>query len=64
MIRRADDNAKTVASRLKGYASLTAPLIEYYSQEGVLHQIDAMGEIEDVTRAIDKMVINFSSSRE
>ncbi len=43
--RRADDNAETVAQRLRGYHAETAPLIAYYDGKGLLKRIDAMGDI-------------------
>lgn len=46
MKRRADDNAKTVMSRLDAYHAQTAPLLRYYDAKAVLHTVDAMGEID------------------
>jgi adenylate kinase len=51
--RRADDNAETVASRLKVYHEQTAPLIAYYREQGLLRSIDGMAEIDSVTRALE-----------
>lgn len=50
--RRKDDNAETVASRLKEYHAETAPLIEYYSKAGQLRSVDGMADIEEVTASI------------
>ena len=50
--RRKDDNAETVASRLKEYHAETAPLIEYYSTTGKLRSVDGMADIDEVTAAI------------
>jgi adenylate kinase len=50
--RRKDDNAETVAARLKEYHSETAPLIAYYSQTGKLQAVDGMADIDSVTKAI------------
>ncbi len=52
MIRRADDNASTVMSRLDAYHEQTAPLITYYTDKGALRRVDAMGEITDIQDAI------------
>lgn len=54
--RRADDNAETVASRLKAYHAQTAPLIEYYHSHGVLKRTDAMGQINDIARNLQDLV--------
>jgi len=50
--RRKDDNAETVAARLKEYHAETAPLIDYYAQSGKLKSIDGMAGIDTVTAAI------------
>lgn len=50
--RRKDDNAETVASRLKEYHAETAPLIEYYSKAGQLRSVDGMADIDKVTASI------------
>ena len=51
-IRRKDDAAETVAARLKAYHAQTAPLLPYYRKRGVLHTVDGMAEIDEVTRQI------------
>ena len=53
MKRRADDNAETVAERLKAYHAETAPLIEYYERAGALTRIDAMGAIDEIAAALN-----------
>jgi adenylate kinase len=50
--RRKDDNAETVAARLKEYHAETAPLIAYYSKTGKLRAIDGMADIPNVTKSI------------
>lgn len=50
--RRADDNAATVAQRLKAYHAETAPLIAYYSATGKLKSIDAMADINLVSQSM------------
>ena len=50
--RRKDDNAETVAARLKEYHAETAPLIDYYAKSGKLKSIDGMADIDTVTASI------------
>lgn len=50
MKRRADDNAKTVMSRLDAYHAQTAPLLAYYGARDVLKKVDAMGDIDAIAR--------------
>jgi adenylate kinase len=55
-IRRADDNAETVKSRLDVYHAQTAPLLPYYRERGVLRQVDGMAEMTDVAAQIGRIL--------
>jgi adenylate kinase len=53
LYQRDDDQAETIANRLKVYAAATQPLVNYYAGRGLLVGIDATGPVDDVTsRAI------------
>lgn len=54
--RRKDDNAETVAARLKAYHEQTAPLLPYYEGRGVLKTVDGMAEIDEVGRQIEQVL--------
>jgi adenylate kinase len=56
MLRRADDKAETVASRLAAYHGQTAPLIDYYLGRDVLERIDSMREIKVIGDEIAKVM--------
>src|SRR5579875_2260341 len=49
LYQRDDDHPDTVRHRLEVYAAQTAPLIEFYRDEGKLVAINAVGAVEDVT---------------
>ncbi|MFY9629096.1 MAG: adenylate kinase [Methylocystis sp.] len=51
---REDDSPEVLHKRLSAYRELTAPLIAYYRQQGVLRSVNGMAAIGDVTAAIDK----------
>jgi adenylate kinase len=51
---RADDNEAVVRHRLEVYALDTAPLVDVYAQRGVLAQVDALGDIAEVTERIEQ----------
>ena len=55
-LRRADDNADTVKTRLSAYHEMTAPLIDYYNGQGLLHVVDGTVEIEKVTSSIKALL--------
>ena len=49
---RSDDNEETVANRLRVFDEATRPLVDYYRNRGLLHEVDAAPEAEQVTAAI------------
>lgn len=53
---RIDDNAETVAQRLKAYHAETAPLIQFYREKDALKSVDAMENIEAVERSLSALV--------
>lgn len=49
---RTDDTEDVVRHRQQVYADQTAPLIDVYRGRGLLHEVDGMGEVDEVTRRI------------
>lgn len=49
LYQRDDDKAETVANRIKVYFNQTAPLIDYFRQQGLLVEVDGTQPIEKVT---------------
>lgn len=54
--RRKDDNAETVKARLVAYRQQTAPILPYYKAKGLLHQVDGMAELDEVTTQIERVL--------
>jgi adenylate kinase len=56
---RADDNEETIKKRLTVYHSQTAPLIDWYKNEGLYSHINGLGSMDtifgDICAAIDKI---------
>ena len=52
LILREDDKPETVKKRLDVYHKQTQPLIEYYTNEGVLVEVDGTKDMKDVFSAI------------
>ena len=50
--QRPDDNEETVQHRLGEYYENTAPLLDYYSERGVLQQFDGELSIDALTEAL------------
>lgn len=49
---RADDNEETIGNRLRVYEAQTKPLIDYYTEQGKLHTLHAVGEVDDIFRKL------------
>jgi adenylate kinase len=56
-----DDTEDVVRNRLRVYRSQTEPLKSYYSNEGVLFEVDGMGTVDDVFGRIDKVLAELNS---
>lgn len=46
--RRSDDNAETVANRIKVYEESTAPVLPFYESRGNLYRVDGMKGVNQV----------------
>ena len=57
-IVRADDNENVLNKRIQIYEQHTKPIIPLYEQKGLLHKIDAVLAIKEVTKEIDLIVDN------
>jgi adenylate kinase len=55
-MRRPDDNADTMKTRLEAYHAQTAPIIPYYQARGILHSVDGMASMEEVTKQIEAVL--------
>ena len=54
LYQRDDDREETIANRLKVYESQTAPLVNYYRQQGLLREIDGVGTVDAIRARIGK----------
>jgi adenylate kinase len=51
LVRRADDEPAAIRNRLAVYERQTAPVLEWYRRAGIpVHRIDAVGDVNEVTR--------------
>ena len=53
---RADDNPETLRKRLGVYRQNTAPLLDFYRNQGKLVSVDGMAPITDVSAAIRRVI--------
>lgn len=56
LLQRSDDREDVVRSRLTEYAAMTAPLVAWYSNKGLLRRVDGVGPLDDVTAALFRAI--------
>jgi adenylate kinase len=56
LYQRDDDTVQTVTNRLNVYERSTAPLIDYYTEKGVLRHVDGNRDVSDVWTAVDAVL--------
>lgn len=54
LIRRSDDNAKTLEKRLAAYHSQTTPVLDYYLKKGIVTTVNADDKMENVWDSLNK----------
>ena len=50
--KRADDNIDTIVKRLETYFNETLPMLKFYEEQSLLHEIDGNGEINQIFKEI------------
>ena len=56
LYQREDDRLEVVSARIKVYIQDTVPVVEYYRERGILHQIDGTQDIEVVATQIERQI--------
>jgi len=56
LTHRADDNEKSVSTRLATYDELTKPLLDYYEGSGRLKKVDGTGDVEQIYTELEKLI--------
>ena len=49
---RADDNEEIIERRLTIFETLTQPLSDHYKHKGILHMVEAHGDVSEVTKRV------------
>ena len=56
--QRNDDNLEALQTRYKMYLEKTAPIIEHYKKQNVLHVINGEDTVENIFNAVDEIISN------
>lgn len=57
LMQRDDDKPEAIRERLRIYHTETEPLLQRYSDRGILHRIDGVGSIEDVWQRVHSLFV-------
>jgi len=53
---RADDNLQVIEARIQVYNEQTAPVMNFYKEEGTFYAIEGVGSIDDIFAQISKVL--------
>jgi adenylate kinase len=56
LIQREDDKPETIAKRLDVYETQTRPILAYYGGKVAIHEVDGAMPVDEVTRAIERLL--------
>lgn len=59
---RADDKPEVIRQRLVAYRQETAPLLQYYTQRGLLRSVDGLGSVEEISSRVMAVLDPLSGS--
>jgi len=59
---RSDDNEETIGNRLRVYEAQTLPVVDYYRAQEKLRTVQGVGEIDDVFKALVRIVDKVKAS--
>lgn len=57
---RSDDDPEKIKVRLQVYHQETAPVMHYFAERGLYHEIDGTGSIEDISERIQDVLNQFA----
>ena len=61
LIKRPDDNEKTIIDRFETYLNKTLPLLDFYKEQNLLHQINGKAEIDRIFEEIQGIIASLEA---
>ena len=61
LVKRVDDNEKTILHRYKTYLDRTLPILDYYKKLNLLHEINGKAEIGDIFKEISTIIASLEA---
>ena len=56
LFKRSDDNEKTILNRLDTYFEKTLPILDFYKEQNLLHEINGIGQIDQIFEEIRRII--------
>ena len=61
LVKRSDDNEKTIIYRYDTYLEKTLPILDFYKEQNLLHQINGMGDIDQIFKEIQAIIASLEA---
>ena len=61
LIRRSDDNEKTILNRFETYLNKTLPILDFYKEQNLLYRINGMTEIDQIFDKIRSIIASLET---
>ena len=61
LIKRSDDNEKTIINRFETYLNITLPILNFYKKQNLLHQINGMKQIDQIYEEIQGIITSLEA---
>ena len=59
--KRSDDNEKAITNRFETYSRDTLPILDFYKEQNLLHQINGMAKIDDISKEIRGIIASIET---
>ena len=64
LVQRTDDTPESIRTRLEEYGAKTAPLLAYYNERGLLHNVEAGRSPDEIFDSLQPILARMSCSEE
>ncbi len=59
--KRSDDNEETIKNRFETYLEKTLPILDFYRKQNLLHEINGMGKIDEISKEIRAIIASIDA---
>jgi len=59
--KRSDDNEKTILNRFETYLQKTLPILNFYKEQNLLHQINGKAKIDEISKEIRDIIASIET---